>query len=196
MAPDFISRLIGNGAMLTHAPETAGNDLFDVEDAKTTNANVQSRAHSPGKPLFELSTANAGGSVTIANTAENSGDTDALNSATSNTIVVSSGTIVADLLDEPDGGWILQKDMMQSVVVPSSETLAPTTSNTVMGTSNLNLTDGLTLDLTVAGTVISSGSTDRAAKGTEFDQTDRDRYAAGERRVGKVIPDFPGSYRK
>jgi hypothetical protein len=44
--------------------------------------------------------------------------------------------------------------MMQSVVVPCS---ASTTSNTVAGTSNLNLTEGLTLDLTVARTVISSG---------------------------------------
>src|SRR5262249_39354330 len=156
-------------AMLTHAPETTGNDLFDVENARTTNASVQSRAPSPGKPLFELSTANAGGAVTIANTHENSGGTLALHSTPTNTIVVCSGTIVADLLDRPDGGWISQKDMMQSVVVPCSETLAPTTSNTVTGTSNLNLTDRLTFDLTVARTVISSGWTDRAANDTEFD---------------------------
>jgi hypothetical protein len=143
--------------MLTHAPETTGNDLFDVEDARTTNANVQSRERSPGKQRAELSTTDVDGSVTISNTARHSGGRAALNSATTNTIVVSSGTIVADLLDEPDGGWISQKDMMQSVVVPYSETLASTTSNTVAGTSNLNLTDRLRLDLTVARTVIGSG---------------------------------------
>jgi hypothetical protein len=167
--------------MLTHEPETTRNDQFGVRDARRTYAGVQSREYSPGKPLFELSTANAGGSVTIDNTAENSHRTVALNSTTSNTIVVSSGTIVADLLDQPDGGWISQKDRMQSVVVPCSDTLASTTSNTATG--NLNLTEGLRFDLTVARTVISSGCTDRAANGTEFDQTDHDRYATGERRA-------------